>query len=348
MYSSPWEVDSHSETRGLRGLIRLMGKSARLYFHSPCFDGIVSAVVASDFLEVRRSWVFECYCAVDYGQRTNWLSRSLGKECAVVDFIYHPQATFWADHHSTTFLSATERRDFIHRRHGRTLFYDARLGSCSMLLWQALKDRFSYRNEAYSDMVEWADKIDSARYSSVTEAVLGEAPALRIRASLSADGEPGFFEHLVKTLRVKTLDEVANLPEVDIRSKHLRSKIEAGLERLKYSIWVDESGIAVFDVDESGVAISRYAPYVFFPDARYSAGIVRSKSGTKITAMRNPWRDFPSVKLGKIFERFGGGGHERVGSVLIPEAVDARTALHSIVDQIRSEDAPPHFRESRV
>ena len=31
--------------------------------------------------------------------------------------------------------------------------------------------------------------------------------------------------------------------------------------------------------------------------------------------MRNPWMDFPSVPLGRIFEKVGGGGHQRVGSV---------------------------------
>jgi hypothetical protein len=320
-----------------------------LWFHSPCFDGIISAVLASDFLEVQGRWVFDRFCAVDYGRRDNWLSQDLGAPCAVVDFLYHPQAAFWADHHSTTFLTADAKRDFDRRRQSGTLFYNDRLGSCSVLLWQALKDRFNYQNEAYSEMVEWADKIDSARYASVAEAVLGEAPALRIRASLGIDNDdPGFFEGLIKALRSHTLDEVARLPQVDIRAKHVRSQIEAGLNRLKDSISVDDDGIAVFDIDSRDVAISRYAPYFFFPDARYSAGIVRSNSGTKITAMRNPWRDFRSVELGKIFERFGGGGHERVASVLIPGTDDPRVTLHKIVDQIRGEHRAPRLQESRV
>src|ERR1035437_2542476 len=114
-------------------LRQFMRKSALLYFHSPCFDGIISAVIASDFLEVHCHWMFERFCAVDYSERDNWLSHSLGERCAVVDFIYHPQATFWADHHSTTFLSADAKRDFTRRRQGRTLFYNDRLGSCSTL-----------------------------------------------------------------------------------------------------------------------------------------------------------------------------------------------------------------------
>jgi nanoRNase/pAp phosphatase (c-di-AMP/oligoRNAs hydrolase) len=94
------------------------------------------------------------------------------------------------------------------------------------------------------------------------------------------------------------------------------------------------------------VAISRYAPYVFFPEARYAAGIVRSNGGAKITAMRNPWRDFPSVKLGRILARFGGGGHERVGSLIVPNTLDARATLDKIVNEIRSEDMVPQLREN--
>lgn len=322
-----------------------MQKSASLYFHSPCFDGIVSSVIASDFLEVQFRWVIERFYAVDYNDRAEWLSRSLQDTCAVVDFIYHPRATFWADHHSTTFLSADAKRDYDRRRRSRTIFYNDRLGSCSKLLWQQLKERFEHRNPAYSELVEWADRIDSARYSSVTEAILGDAPALQIRASLGINPGPDFFKSLINELRVKPLEEVATLPQVEIRATHARSQIQQGLERLKNSIWIDDNGIVAFDVDGSGVTINRYAPYLFFPDARYSAGIVRSNAGAKITAMRNPWRDFPSVKLGTIFERFGGGGHERVASLLLPDAGDARATLNRIIDEIRCEDAVPEIRE---
>ncbi len=325
-----------------------MAKSALLYFHSPCFDGIVSAVIASDFLEAHYRWNFERFCAVDYNDRACWLSRELHSPCAVVDFIYHPQATFWADHHSTTFLTADAKRDYDRRRNAPTIFYNDRMGSCSKLLWHQLKDRFDYRNQVYSDIVEWAEKIDSARYSSVTEAVFGDAPALRIRASLGVNPEPEFFDRLIGELRVKPLEEVASLPQVEIRASELRSQVQEGLARLKNNIRIDDNGIVSFDVDSAGVAISRYAPYLFFPDGRYSAGVVRSSAGAKITAMRNPWRDFPSVNLGKIFERFGGGGHERVGAVLVPDAEEAAATLDGIIDEIRREDAGPQLRTGTV
>jgi len=61
----------------------------------------------------------------------------------------------------------------------------------------------------------------------------------------------------------------------------------------------------------------------------------------KITAMRNPWREFRSVRLGNIFQKYGGGGHDRVASLLLPyERVDdAKILLHRIVADIRIENA---------
>jgi nanoRNase/pAp phosphatase (c-di-AMP/oligoRNAs hydrolase) len=49
--------------------------------------------------------------------------------------------------------------------------------------------------------------------------------------------------------------------------------------------------------------------------------------------------DFESVQLGRIFQRYGGGGHQRVASVLVPEprAGEAREILAKIVADIRHD-----------
>ena len=50
--------------------------------------------------------------------------------------------------------------------------------------------------------------------------------------------------------------------------------------------------------------------------------------------MRNPWRRFKSVPLGEIFGYYGGGGHQRVASVLIEDAGKAESMLNAIVKEI--------------
>src|ERR687894_646492 len=87
-------------------------RGACLYFHSPCFDGIVSSVLALDFLEGSQHWTFDQLQPVDYDSRTNWLSKPPRKPFAVVDFLYHPDAECWADHHQTSFLEPSLKELF--------------------------------------------------------------------------------------------------------------------------------------------------------------------------------------------------------------------------------------------
>jgi hypothetical protein len=86
--------------------------------------------------------------------------------------------------------------------------------------------------------------------------------------------------------------------------------------------------------------ISRYAPYLAYPNARYSIGILPYRNGAKITAMRNPWRRFESRPLGQIFRRYGGGGHQRVASVLLRNKAKAESTLNAILSDIRAR--PDH------
>src|ERR1700740_1709547 len=83
-------------------------KKATLYFHYPCFDGLVSGVLAWEFLEANE-WNITQLIPVDYGIRKRWLARKLKKPCAVVDFLYHPRSDFWADHHKTTMLTSAAK-----------------------------------------------------------------------------------------------------------------------------------------------------------------------------------------------------------------------------------------------
>lgn len=317
-------------------------RGASLYVHYPCFDGIVSAVLASEFLQTNAGWRIEHFCPINYEARRTWLTTTrLRKPCAVVDFLYHPDADFWADHHVTTFVDDSSRIDFQSRKAGRWLFYDDASGSCASLLWERLAGLMP-RRDHYPEMVQWAEAIDSARYSSVEEAVWGTSPALEISFSLIVADRSDYCAFLIGQLRQKSLLEVAKLPAVRAKVEEIRTRINSGLRRLRGRIRWEPGGIVVFNVRQRGKEIiSRYAPYCFHPEARYSIGLVRSPRGAKITAMRNPWREFQSVPLGKLFEKYGGGGHQRVASLLVPtnSAIDSQEMLQRLASEIRNQEA---------
>jgi hypothetical protein len=325
-----------------------MSEEGHVYFHSPCFDGIASAVLVQEFLESRHFWAHSILRPVNYDLRDTWLATPLETPAAVVDFLYHPDATFWADHHITTFLDDAARSDF-QRRRGPGLVYDESAGSCARLLQRHLEAEFRHRNERHEELVRWAEKTDAARYDSPREAVLGTAPAQRINLSLVFGGEGAYCERLVEALHGSNLEDVANLPEVEAKYKRARGLIRSGLDRFKQVARVEPDGIVVFDVDGSNTIVSRYAPYYYFPEARYSVGIVRSENGAKVTAMRNPWMEFESVPLGMICEALGGGGHRRVGSIALDKAGTSRAAeiLDRLIEGIRrGESDHAHSRSA--
>jgi len=54
-----------------------MTKSATLYFHYPCFDGVVSAALAWEFLEKHKGWSVGELRSINYTVRNIWLSDEL-------------------------------------------------------------------------------------------------------------------------------------------------------------------------------------------------------------------------------------------------------------------------------
>jgi hypothetical protein len=314
---------------------KMMPSEATIYFHSPCFDGMISCVLAWEFLETEERWSIRHIRPVNYDLRANWLEIDLDTPCAVLDFLYHPSARFWADHHSTTFASE-KAQDYYHRRASASslLVYDPHSSSTASLLWNRFSSFFVNRPRL-QEMMQWADKIDSARYESVEEAIVGDAPALRINFSLML-GDADYCESLVRRLRENDLKFVSELPDVMQRFEKVRKKVLRGLDHLRQRIVLLNDGITAFDVETTDdVIVSRYSPFHFFPNARYSIGILRHFDAVRVTAMRNPWLTFESVALGRIFERFGGGGHQRVGSVRL--SGQRATSAEQIADEILHE-----------
>jgi hypothetical protein len=312
-----------------------MRTSLTVYLHFPCFDGLVSAVLASEYLKRKLGQETENLKPVGYDLMDSWITTPLDKPAAVVDFLYHPDAEFWADHHQTSFPSDTVR-DSVLARPTQFLFYDAQSPSCSSLLWRRIGT--DLREPRFREMVNWADRIDGARYPSIRDAVLGRSPAMRISFSLLANSSAEYCSFLVKNLRDRNLAEVAGMRRVQTLYRDVHSAIRRGLKDFKKSAHVERDGIVVYDIENNGRSIvSRYAPYYFYPDARYSIGVSRSPQGSKITAMRNPWKRVGPTHLGQIFRNYGGGGHHRVASVLVANSRERELPLllQTLLDEMR-------------
>jgi hypothetical protein len=310
-----------------------MTEALTVYLHFPCFDGVTSAALACEYLERKFGWKTATLVPVDYSRRATWLETPLPSPAAVVDFLYHPDSCFWADHHPTTFMNPNHGTA-LHNGGSCVRLYDPNAGSCAEVIWRSA--HHSLRESRFKEMVEWAHRIDSAKYSSVEEAVMGDAPAIRINLSLLRDSSEEYCRFLVNAMRKRPLDDVAASSRVTQLYQSVRRALGTGQDQVSRNATIQD-GVVVFRAREDAPRslVSRYAPYLKFPQALYSVGILENESGAKITAMRNPWRRFRSVPLGQIFSRYGGGGHQRVASLLVNNRLEAEATLPKILDDIR-------------
>ena len=101
-----------------------------------------------------------------------------------------------------------------------------------------------------------------------------------------------------------------------------------------------KDGTLFFDVtDHELEGYNKFVPYYLHPESIYSVGLSKSSFRVKVSVGSNPWAPSqPVVNLAKICERYGGGGHARVGAISfdVTQQEAARKAAHEIVDELRA------------
>ncbi len=121
----------------------------------------------------------------------------------------------------------------------------------------------------------------------------------------------------------------------------LMERHRAALELIRSRAMV-ERGVITFDISDTPMeGYNKFIPYYLFPEATYNVGLSKSSFRTKISVGTNPWTSRPSselVNLAEICERYGGGGHARVGAISFPpdREDEARKAVVEIVAELRA------------
>ena len=95
-----------------------------------------------------------------------------------------------------------------------------------------------------------------------------------------------------------------------------------------------------FDITDHDLeGYNKFVPYYLHPESIYSVGLSKSSFRVKVSVGSNPWAPSePTVNLAKICERYGGGGHARVGAISfgVTEEEAARKAAREIADELRA------------
>ena len=105
-----------------------------------------------------------------------------------------------------------------------------------------------------------------------------------------------------------------------------------------------DRGVITFDItDQPTEGYNKFIPYYLYPEGTYNVGLSKSSFRTKISVGTNPWTTRPASELANIAaicERWGGGGHARVGAISLPveQEAEARAAAQQIVAELRALD----------
>ena len=99
-------------------------------------------------------------------------------------------------------------------------------------------------------------------------------------------------------------------------------------------------GTIFFDItDQELEGYNKFVPYYLHPESIYSVGLSKSSFRVKVSVGSNPWApEEPVVNLAKICERYGGGGHARVGAISFnaDQHAAAIKASSEIVNELRA------------
>lgn len=314
----------------------------RILYHDHCFDGAASAAFFSRFVEEK----FHPGAEFSYTGMAHTASQTFddalfdGDVNAIVDFKYaaNPKLTWWFDHHQSAFLSPEDQENWRADTSGRKL-YDPSFRSCTEYICFVARTAFGYEAPDLAELVHWAGIIDGASYNSAKEAVDLKASAMQLTLAIEGVRGSDFVQLVIREMRHRSLAEIMSLPEVQrvyqpLYQRHLDS---IGLIQ---SLSRQEDGVVFFDLVESGLdSYNKFIPYYLHPDSLYTVSVSVSPFRTKVSVGSNPWARSPlNHNLATICERYGGGGHAKVGAISFPTGAieDARKAAAEIREELKS------------
>ena len=313
-----------------------------MFYHDRCFDGASSAALFSRFYRERISGDVEFEFSGLLHRAGALFNEAdfTGDQNAIVDFKYSPspKITWWFDHHESAFLSPADAAHFEQEQSNRK-FYDPSFKSCTSFISMIATEHFGFNPSPVADLVKWADIIDGALYPDAKTAVEMKEPAMQLTMVIESTQDSGFVPKVIPLLATKPLAEVIQAPFIAPLLPPLLDRHKKSIALLRERTELMD-GTLFFDVtDRELEGYNKFVPYFLHPESIYSVGLSKSSFRMKVSVGSNPWAPSPPmVNLAKICERYGGGGHARVGAVSfdVNQQAEARTAAKEIVEELRA------------
>jgi hypothetical protein len=313
----------------------------RVFYHDKCFDGACSAALFSRFYRERiRSDVDFVYSGLLHRAGSLFDEKQFdGDENAIVDFKYSssPNITWWFDHHESAFLSPADAAHFEQDQSNRK-FYDPAFKSCTSFIAMIAEEHFGFDPKPVAELVHWTDIVDGAMYDDAKSAVEMQAPAMKLTMAIEASTDRNFVKTVIPLLAYNPFAKILEEPFVAAVLPPMLERHQRSIEILRQRA-AEKDGTIFFDITDLDLeGYNKFIPYYLHPDSIYSIGLSKSSFRVKVSVGSNPWSHRePTVNLARVCERYGGGGHARVGAISFE--VNQREAAHKaaleIVEELR-------------
>ena len=313
----------------------------RVLYHDHCFDGAAAAAFFSRFLEDKFHPQAEFVFTGLAHKASDLFEDGMfdGDENAIVDFKYspHPRLTWWFDHHQSAFLQPADEEHFRRDTSGKKMF-DPHCRSCTKFIATMTREKWGYQAPDLADLVHWADIIDGAQYDDAAAAVEMAAPGMKLTLVIESAEGSGIVEKIIRLMRRSKLAEIMAEPEIQALYRPLHERHRKSIDIIR-SRATKTNGVVYFDLTGYDIeGYNKFIPYYLFPDSVYTVSVSKSSFRTKVSVGSNPWSpEQPAHNLATICERYGGGGHPRVGAISFDLTAEeaARRAAAEIVEELQ-------------
>lgn len=315
-------------------------RNVQVFFHNHCFDGSASAAVFSALYRSARGEATFGYQGLTHKATDLFADANFsGDDNAIVDFKYsaNPRLTWWFDHHQSAFLSPADAEHF-RREASPQKFYDANYGSCTQFIADIGKAHFGFDPAPLAELIHWAGIIDGALFPSAQAAVELKEPALKLTLAIEGSTNPALLRQLIPDYLQAPLGQLVERDYVRRELDPLLRRHFASIDLIGSRLECKDGVIAfdLTDLDQEGY--NKFIPYYHCPQGVYCIGVSRSQYRMKVSVGSNPWHTVPNmVNLAQLCERYGGGGHARVGAISFApdQLAEARAAAAEIVAELR-------------
>lgn len=226
----------------------------------------------------------------------------------------------WFDHHS----SEAERLKIDKPFEGRS----ATAPSAARIIYDYYGG--AEKLSKFDEMMTYVDKVDSADLD--VQDILN--PKRWVLLGFVCDPRTGLGYHteytisnmqlmqeLVDHIRTKSIDEIMELPDVQERVNMYFENEAVSREFLRSHS--EQDGVVVI-TDTRGIEVippgNRFMIYSLFPETNISVRVLKVKGGNTvaITAGHSITNRTSTVNVGLLMLKYGGGGHDKVGTCQVP------------------------------